>query len=251
MKPLVSNFGWSRRQLLGLLALSPLPATAAPSLRVGDARFRVESRREGPRRYIHIHGNETTARDVLREHLKQAAGTALFVNGRTRAVKVEKLLIDPNRMFSREGATASLRRLNPGVTDDAMERALRRLDRDLPALLAALLPPQGGLVLSMHNNSQGYSIESELPISEKHHLRVPGEPNNFFLATDPQDYEIFAAGPYNAVLQSKPPAPDDGSLSRLCAERGIRYVNLEAKLGEAARQGEMLAWAERALPQIR
>ncbi len=257
MKRLVPNLTWSRRQLFRLLPLVPLPLgtlplSAAPTLRVGDARFRAARVKNAPRRFIHIHGNEATARQVLQDYLKHdGAGDALLVQGKTRNVKVEKLLIDPNRMFSHEGASANLRRLNPSATDAAIQKVLHRLDRDLPALLTALLPRAGALVFSMHNNSQGYSIQTEIPISEKHHLPVPGEPNNFFLVTDPEDYQLFESGPYNAVLQSKPPDPDDGSLSRLCASRGIRYVNLEAKLGEYDRQLEMLAWADRILPQTR
>jgi hypothetical protein len=241
-----------RLLLLGWLSIATSPLVAAPSVRVGKARFDILRTKDAPRRFIHIHGNEITARQVLREHLgRDGAGAALMVRGGTRNVKIEKLWIDPNRMFSSVGATANLRRLNPNASDDAIQKVLRRLDRDLPALLHAVLPPSGALLLSMHNNSQGYSIQTEIPISEKHHLPVPSEPNNFFLVTDPEDYRIFEAGPYNAVLQSNPPDPDDGSLSRLCASRRIRYVNLEAKLGEYDRQLEMLAWADKALPQVR
>ena len=35
---------------------------------------------------------------------------------------------------------------------------------------------------------------------------------------------------------------EDGSLSRLMAKRGIRYVNIEAGIGKAAEQKAMLDW---------
>ena len=217
-------------------------------MRVGNAEFDVLRPGSGGRRYIHIHGNEFTAREVLRDAAAGLSGPLLMVRGDTRNVQIEGLLQDPNRMFSHEGASVNLRKLNPSASEAQIAKVLERLDADLPALLKELLPAEGELVLSVHNNSEGYNIQSEIPISEAHHLPTPAEPNNFFLTTDPKDYQILAAGPYNAVLQSKPPAPDDGSLSRLCAVKGIRYANLEAKLGEKARQREMLDWAQKSLP---
>jgi hypothetical protein len=46
------------------------------------------------------------------------------------------------------------------------------------------------------------------------------------------------------VLQRSAPKEDDGSLSRLAARRGVRYINLEVTLGERAKQEEMLGWLE-------
>jgi hypothetical protein len=46
------------------------------------------------------------------------------------------------------------------------------------------------------------------------------------------------------VLQQHAPKQDDGSLSRLAAARGVRYVNLEVELGNADRQQEMMRWLE-------
>ena len=46
------------------------------------------------------------------------------------------------------------------------------------------------------------------------------------------------------MLQQKAPPTDDGSLSRLAAARGRRYVNLEVGLGQTDRQKEMLDWLE-------
>ncbi|MCW5962707.1 MAG: hypothetical protein KIT83_01610 [Bryobacterales bacterium] len=246
----------TRRQVLALVALVPLQAHSAERVRVGKTHFRVErgtatgAHAQVGRRYLHIHGNETTARVVLAKHVARRSGVAVFVEESTRTISVDGLIIDPNRMFSRVGAEASLRRLNPRIREAALSRALARLERELPALLRVVLPPAGGLLISIHNNSQGYNIQQEIPLSEQHHLPVPDEPNNFFLATDERDYVTLARGPFNAVLQMNPAGPDDGSLSRLCALRGIRYVNLEAILGAAERQHEMLVWLDDALPAL-
>jgi hypothetical protein len=54
----------------------------------------------------------------------------------------------------------------------------------------------------------------------------------------------LATSPYNVVLQRSLPKEDDGSLSRLAAKRGVRYINLEVALGRREKQEEMLVWLE-------
>lgn len=241
---------FSRRALLAVVALLPQMSCEKREIAVGDARFRVVERGRSPRRYIHIHGNEATARRALGERMRNREGRAFFVLGDERNVRVGGLAIDPNRMFSPVGARASFARLNPGAATEAIAVALAVLARDLPAFLSALLPPDGGLLISVHNNSEGYNIRAEIPISEAHHLPEPGAPNDFFLLTDARDFEVLKGSPYNAVLQTRPATEDDGSLSRLCAARGIRYVNLECYAGRLAQQREMLRWVDQALPRV-
>jgi len=237
----------TRRAFLGTVSLLTQAGCGQEVIAVGGARFRVVKKGDASRRYIHIHGNETTAREVLGEHMRTHEGVALFVEGDNRMVRTEGLELDPNRMFSRAGAEANLKRLNPGVNEVSIEKAVRRIERDLPAFLKVLLPPPGGLIIAIHNNSQGYNIQDEIPISDAHHLPKPDAPNDFFLATNEADFEVLGRSSYNAVLQVKAPPTDDGSLSRLCAARGIRYVNLECYLGREETQREMLAWLDSAL----
>ena len=68
----------------------------------------------------------------------------------------------------------------------------------------------------------------------------PLNPHAFFLCTDEEDFRKLATSPYNVVLQKKAPPADDGSLSRLAAARGVRYVNSEVAKGHSSRQKEML-----------
>jgi len=201
------------------------------------------------RRYLRIHGNEETAGQALTEHLRTRGGVGYLVTNKERNVAVSGGRIDPNRLFSREGAEASLRRLNPQWTPDDIAKALDWLDGERPNLLAALLPAGGELLFAVHNNGPGYSVEDELPLSQRSSLPRRAEPHEFFLATAPRDYQRLAAGPYNVVLQNEAPPPDDGSLSRLCAKRGIRYVNLEVASGKLAIQREMMEWLENTLPE--
>jgi hypothetical protein len=215
---------------------------------MAGARFRIYRKGKSGRRYLVIHGNEQTAREVLVRHIHQRPGIAYVIESSTRNVPVQGLQIDPNRMFSRAGAEASLKRQNPNLDPQRMAEALNRLDRHREKLVRALIPPRGGLTFALHNNSPTYSVADEVPISDQTSLREPDNPHAFFLCTDPRDFAILKTSPYNVVLQQHPSTVDDGSLSRLAAARGFRYVNLEVAHGQAGRQQEMVTWLERNLP---
>jgi hypothetical protein len=200
------------------------------------------------RRYLLIHGNEETARDVLAKHVATCRGTAYLIDSKTRNVPIEGGTIDPNRMFSRFGAEANLKRLNPDWESKKITQALDLLDTHREHLLHAFLPGGSDLMVALHNNGEGYSVETEAPISDQKSIKEPDNPHNFFLCTDPDDFQILSVSPYNVVLQQHVRAPDDGSLSRRAAARRQRYVNLEVKQGDADKQREMLTWLEAHLP---
>jgi len=107
----------TRRQFL---ALGWLPFLRPRHISLAGARFRILRNGRSKRRYLRIHGNEETARQVLEGHMRTHAGLAFVIESRTRVVAVESLQLDPNRMFSRPGAEANLQALNRGV---APERA--------------------------------------------------------------------------------------------------------------------------------
>ncbi len=200
------------------------------------------------RRYLLIHGDESTAREVLAQHITTRRGTAYVIESRTRDVGIIDGKIDPNRMFSRFGAEANLKKLNPTWTPEKLKGALDMLDEHRERLLHPLLPGSSHLLIALHNNGEEYSVNVEAPISDLKSLKQPNNPHAFFLCTDPDDYQILAVSPYNVVLQEHVRAPDDGSLSRRAAARRQRYVNLECRQGDAARQHEMLTWLEAHLP---
>jgi len=201
------------------------------------------------RSYLRIHGNEETAREALLAHLAKHPSPALIVTGSGRNVSVAGGTLDPNRMFTRQGAEKSYTRLNPQWGPAEVGKALDWLDRERPRLLERLLPEKGGLLVSAHNNSAGYSVEDEVAISDRLHLPRRSEPHEFFLTTSESDFKKLAQGPYNVVLQSGQKGDEDGSLSRTCARLGVRYVNLEVGSGKLAMQIEMLGFLEKALPE--
>lgn len=238
----------TRRQFL-LSWLGWFPFFRRRHITLAGIRFRILHHGSSPRRYLLIHGNEFTARELLTEHMKRAAGIAHGVTGADRYITTRYGRFDPNRIFSREGAEKNARLVNPGISPSDFDGLMRMLDRDRGKLLERLLPAGGALLVALHNNSQGYSVKDEVPISDRVSLADEANPHEFMLATDPQDFERLARSPYNVVLQQKAPPEDDGSLSRLAARRNIRYVNLETGLGKLDKQREMLAWIESHLPR--
>ncbi|MBL8176189.1 MAG: hypothetical protein JNK48_16040 [Bryobacterales bacterium] len=236
----------SRRAVLAALASGA--SLCGASKQYAGIAFEVIRNGKSKRRYLLIHGDEQTAREVLREHMKTQEGIAHLVMSEERLVPVPGGKVDPNRLWSREGAEKNLKRVNPEWSDGQIAAELRRLDKERNKLIEAVMPPEGGLLVAVHNNARGYSVKEEAPVSDAVSLKENESPHEFFLATDESDYRILATGPYNVVLQAKGPAEDDGSLSRLMARRRARYVNLECALGKKDRQREMLQWLERNLP---
>jgi hypothetical protein len=236
---------WSRREFLAYGSiLGWLPFFRPKRISLAGATFRIIRNGASKRRYLLIHGNEETARQVLTRHMEAHEGIAYVIQNHTRTVAVDSGQLDPNRMFSRVGAEASLRRLNRDWSPERVQSALHELDRRREKLVRALLPPPSGLLIALHNNSAGYSVTNEEAISDEKSIREPDNPHAFFLCTDPNDFRLLSTSAYNVVLQQHAPKEDDGSLSRLAAARGMRYVNLEVGLGHTERQKEMLDWME-------
>lgn len=208
--------------------------------------FRVIRHDRSRHRYLVIHGDEDTARDVMTKYMSDHKGVAFIVTGKQREVVIRSVKVDPNRLFSRTGAEFSIRGLNPGIDVERLIEVLGFLDDHRGELLRHLLPPQGGRLFALHNN-RDYSVQDELAASNRTSIKEPALPRNFFLCTDPKDFEILQQSPYNVVLQTDP-EPDDGSLSRLCARRGIRYINLECAINEFDAQMERVRWLDEHLP---
>jgi hypothetical protein len=231
--------GLSRRELL---AFGWFPFFRRKYISLNGARFRIIRRGHARRHYLLIHGNEETARQVLERFMETHEGVAFLIETHTRNVRIDSGELDPNRMFSREGAELSLKMLNPGWGFPQVDAALSVLDRGREHLVKALLPPRRGVLVALHNNSEQYSVQDEVAISDSVSLREPNDPHAFFLCTNPADFAVLAKSPYNVVLQQNKPQRDDGSLSRLAARRGVRYVNLEVRDGNAEGQTQMLDW---------
>ena len=61
------------------------------------------------------------------------------------------------------------------------------------------------------------------------------------------DFLQLKRGPYNVVLQNKNIGKNDGSLSWASLENGVRYINLEVRLGWLSKQKKMLNYIHETL----
>ncbi len=224
-----SLFGW-------------LPFFRPGHVSLAGARFRITRRGGSQTHLVLLHGDEETAREALARHVRSAGGAAFEIESRTRNVSIRGGEIDPNRMFSRPGAEADLKKLNPEWTAAQVKAALDLLDRGRGKLLRTLLPPKGGLLVALHNNTGDYSVANEEPASDRGVIPQPDQPHAFYLCTDPADYQKLLQSGRNTLLQQH--GPEDGSLSRLCATRGVRYVNIETARGDLGTQEDRLDWLE-------
>lgn len=237
----------NRREFLALSVSGWFPFFRRNAIELAGMRFHVLRKGHSGRRYLHIHGNEDTARDVLTLDMKTHAGVGYLIDGRDRYVEIAGARIDPNRLFSRVGAEKSLRDQNPGIADARVEAVLEFLDGHREALVDHLKPREGDLLFALHNNRE-YSVKEEVDQSDDVSLRQADHPREFFLCTDPGDFAVLRQSAYNVVLQNRKPQVDDGSLSRLAAKRGFRYVNLECAIGAREAQLERVTWVESHLP---
>jgi len=243
---------YSRRDFVALSIAGPLigwmPWFRPKEIAVGGMRFRIVRNRRSTRRYVLLHGDEEAARQLLMSHMESQRGTAYLIENTTREVEINGGKLDPSRMFSRAGAEASLRTLNPGWNDGQVTAALDVLDSQREKLLDALFPPDRGLLIALDSSAGAASVTDAAAIGDQRSLPQPDNPQAFYWCTDPADYQALAASPYNTVLAQHVRARDDGSLGRRAAARDIRYLHIEARPGDAAAQRDMLAWAEAHLP---
>lgn len=229
--------------ILGHVATSAESSLYSELINLAEIEFQVVEHASSNIHYIWLHGDEKTARLLLNEHIKTQPGKAFLINNEEREVKVGGLLLDPNRMFSRNGAKSNLQKMNANLSDSELNQTLDLLDKERDRFFDTVKPPPGGLLIALHNNIRNYSIKDELANSDEVSLKNSEHPphHHFFICTDENDFKILSKSPYNVVLQ-KSQAIDDGTLSRLAASKGIRYINIETRLGYLSVQRKMLQY---------
>ena len=197
--------------------------------------------------YILIHGDEETARMLLSEHIKKNKGKAFFIKSKEREVVLGPTKVDPNRIFSRTGARKALKKFKPHWDHKELTKLLEKLDKSRNIFLFNIFPSEGGLLIALHNNFRGYSVKDELANSQLHSIKKDKNPRDFIICTDLKDYQKLKKGPYNVVLQNIIDEDNNGSLSWPALENGVRYVNIETRLGWLSQQRKMLKFVESSL----
>ena len=124
---------------------------------------------------------------------------------------------------------------------------LDQLDNSRNKFLFNLFPSEGGLLISLHNNFRGYNVKDELKKSQSHSIKKNQNPRDFIICTNENDYKKLKRGPYNIVLQSMMDENNDGSLSWAALGNGVRYINIETRLGWLSQQRKMLDFVENSL----
>ena len=194
--------------------------------------------------YILIHGDEETARMLLTEHIKENKGRAFFIKSKEREVPLGPTKVDPNRIFSKVGASKALKKFKPTWNPSKLELLLTELDDSRNKFLFNLFPSEGGLLIALHNNFRGYNVNNELKKSQLYSIRKEQNPRDFIICTDQRDYKKLKQGPFNVVLQNVIEEKNNGSLSWAALENGVRYINIEARLGWLSQQRKMLKFVE-------
>ena len=64
------------------------------------------------------------------------------------------------------------------------------------------------------------------------------------ICTNRDDYNILSKSAYNVVLQETDPEEDNGSLSWFANRKGVRFINIETRLGYLSIQTKMLQYIE-------
>ena len=200
-----------------------------------------------PNRYIWLHGDEKTAEMALTYHIQNYNGIAFFIDNKTREIPYKSTIIDPNRIFSRNGTYHALKKFQPSWAPGALKKALDEIDLERKAFLNILMPPKGGLLIALHNNFRGYNVMDEEKNSQQTSIKESQNLRDFIICTDLNDFKKLAEGPFNVVLQNKTTIADDGSLSWEVLRRGVRYLNVETRLGYLTQQKKMLKFIEEKL----
>lgn len=204
------------------------------------------------------HEDEHVANHYLAEKITQEKGRFLILRQagqRDIALDInnQKILVDPNRIFTLKGIKDSIKKLNPELTIPSNDFK-QAVDRSY-SLGKFIITKMGGLNtnntwLAVHNNTQGYKGDGKGGIGDvsmvryqhklntgakylSHLTPLTGDEDDLFFVTQKEDFLNMQSHGFNAVLQNPIVTTDidedDGSLSVYAQMNGIRYINIEAE----------------------
>jgi len=190
--------------------------------------------------FLNVHRNENTSVVAARTFVTIFGGRVLWLTQPgaaperliTFSCMKASFVFDPNRMFTKEGAEASLKQYStPGSVN---QLAIDSVVAFGQALLTAYRFDSEDLIVAIHNNGgSNYSAASYLPgaiyASEASKVSIPdpSTQRNFFLCTSGSNYKALVEQNQNVVEQSDN-ATNDGSLSYYAqVVRNKNYINVE------------------------
>lgn len=195
--------------------------------------------------YFNLHDNENTcvvATDCILHHFRGKFIELKFKGDRWIGGFMNPnyhFWFDPNRIYSDFGIFKTLKSYRSFTAEN------KKKVRIFSEYITDSLLKGAEIVIAVHNNQKGYSVEQYLPdsIFEKSaaqiHYNKERSPHDFYFVNEYAHFRYFKHLGYNVILQSKDPE-DDGSLSVYCARKKIPYINIEAMEGHFEEQYEML-----------
>lgn len=204
--------------------------------------------------YINLHENETTSIEAALETIRQHGGRVIHLEHSgerniTFSIGDSSFVVDPNRIFTEGGVRQTLASLssdNPAAREAVLSFSSQ--------LLEILSIDTLETVITVHNNTDNaYSILSYAEDGEYAsdalfvHVARGKDPDDFFFLTEGDWFSSFRTAGFNVVVQDNQLVTDDGSLSVLCGQLGIPYVNVEAQQGHYQIQLQMLSFLEQFL----
>ncbi|MDP6033013.1 MAG: hypothetical protein QGH04_04110, partial [Candidatus Marinimicrobia bacterium] len=135
-----------------IIGLSVLMPGENNMIQLAGIPFDIIKNGDSDHRYIWVHGDEQTAKMALENHMKTNEGTAFLVTGILREAEFYGGIIDPNRIFSSEGAKANIQKYNRKWSRAKKAETLEMINRDRDSFLEKILPQNGGLLIALHNN---------------------------------------------------------------------------------------------------
>ena len=113
---------------------------------------------------------------LIRKYLKENDGTAYLINSTEREVLINGYILDPNRIFTNDGAKRNLIKLNNSISKLELNKTIELISNDRDDFFKSISPPKGGLLIALHNNIREYSIDNEIPLSTEVSIKNTNHP---------------------------------------------------------------------------
>jgi hypothetical protein len=220
---------------------------------------------ESPKGYSNLvfiapHENEYVANDYLKKKINKSGGKFIQLKQAGHrlielSVEQQKLLVDPNRIFTPLGRVLTLQKLNPTISKSSRKfiSALAKTKSLAEFLLVHINSANHAAKnswIAMHNNTNGYTgdgkqgeghvsitrYQKKLAKGAKYISQVNSathDEDDLFYVTQLKDFQQMSRDGWNVVLENPIVKTDihedDGSLSVYASKNGIRYINIEAE----------------------
>ncbi len=192
--------------------------------------------------FINLHDDENTSIEAAIDVIDRFGGKLIqlkHTGERNLEFRIGRhgYEVDPNRIFTDQGARESLMKLSR-----YSEESMREVRTFAQKIVEGI---NSDVIFTLHNNTdENYSAASYLDEYKNDaadvFIKEGSDPDDFFFVTERLFFDALKVRGFNVVLQNNETMTDDGSLSVLAAQRKIPYINIEAQHGHTEEQTRML-----------